>query len=160
MSKFSLAEETRVIEAIAPCTGAAAAAGDYINMKYTPRVAIVVHIAQGNAATVALTIEQAKAAAGTDSKVITEKVPIWANEDCAAGDKLTAKDKAVSFTTSAALKNKIVVFHVDTDVLDKENGFEWICVKAALSNAANLVSAEYIVGDLRYGAQDSPSLIS
>ena len=88
MGRFSLAEETRIVEAIAPCTGAAAAAGDYINMRYTPRVAIVVHIAQGNAATVALTIEQAKAAAGTGSKPITEVVPIWANEDCAADDKL------------------------------------------------------------------------
>ncbi len=160
MSRFSLAEETRIIEAIAPCTGAAAAAGDYINMKYAPRIAVVVHIAQGNAAAVELAIEQAKAAAGTGSKAITEKVPIWANEDCAAGDKLVEKDKAVSYTTSATTKNKIVVFHVDTDVLDKENGFEWVCVKAALSNAANLISAEYIVGDLRYGAQDSPSLIS
>ncbi len=160
MGRFSLAEETRIVEAIAPCTGASAATGDYINMKYAPRIAIVVHIAQGNAATVALTIEQAKAAAGTGSKAITEKVPIWANEDCASDDKLTEQAKAVSYTTSAAVKNKIVVFHVDTDVLDKENGFEWICVKAAQSNAANLISAEYIAGDLRYGAQDSPSLIS
>ncbi|MBR4401032.1 MAG: hypothetical protein IKT09_04990 [Synergistes sp.] len=160
MGRFSLAEETRIVEAIAPCTGAAAAAGDYINMKYAPRIAIVVHIAQGDASTVALTIEQAKAADGTGSKAITEAVPIWANEDCAAGDKLTKKDKAVSFTTSAALKNKIVVFHVDTDILDKANGYEWICVKAGASDADNLLSAEYVVGDLRYGAQDSPSLIS
>lgn len=160
MSRFSLAEETRIVEAIAPVAGGSALVGDYISLKHTPRVAVVVHIAQGNAAPVALTIEQATSAAGAGTKAITDAVPIWANEDCAAGDNLTEMEKAVSFTTSADTKNKIVVFHVDTDVLDKNNGFEWICVKAAASNAANIVSALYVAGDLRYGAQDSPSLIS
>ena len=156
--KFSLAEQTKIIEAITPSTGKAAATGDYISLAGAPRIAVVCHINQANAAAVALTIEQAKDASGTESKAITEKVPIWANEDAAASEYMERKEDAVSYTTDAQLKKKIVVFQVDTDVLDKENGFLYICVKAALSNEANILSALYIIGDLRYGAAEGPEL--
>lgn len=56
---------------------------------------------------------------------------------------------AVSYTTSAALKTKLVAFEVD-DTLDTNNGFDCLCVKAAASNAANILSAQYIVTGERY----------
>lgn len=158
MSKFALAEKVKVIEAIAPATGAAALTGDYISFKGSSRIFIVCHITQGNAATVALSIEQAKTAAGGSSKAITEKVQIFANLDTSAGEYLTKKDDAAGFTTDAAVKNKVVVFQVDDDVLDRANDFAYICVKAALSNTANIISALYVVGDLRYGAFEKPDL--
>ena len=36
--------------------------------------------------------------------------------------------------------------------LDLANGFDCICVKAAASDTANLVAAQYILSDLRYGS--------
>lgn len=145
-----LSENTRPIEAIAPATGAEAIAGDYISMKNTSGVTIYVHITQGNAATVALTLYQATAVAGTGEKALAKEVPIFANQDCAASDVMTAQTAAVSFTTSATLKHKLVAFEVPVEALDIANGFDCLCVKAGASNAANIIEAKYVAHSLRY----------
>ena len=139
----TFAQQHPPVEAIAPAAGGSALTGDYISLKNGP-VAVVVHITQGNAATVALTIEQATAVAGTSSKAITTTVPIFSNLDCAAGDTLTRRTAAVSYTTDAGVKHKIVVFEINPRDLDVANGFDCITVKAAASNAANILAAQYI----------------
>lgn len=125
--------------------------GDYISMKNAPNgVAVVVHIDQANAATIAISINQATAVAGTGAKALANSVPIFTNLDCAAGDLLTRQTDAVSYTTDAGVKHKIVIFEIRPEDLDVANGFDCISVSCAQSNAANLIGAVYVPLGRRY----------
>lgn len=139
----SLVEEFANVQAINPKAGGSDITGDYVNVGNATHLTIVANITQGNAATVALTIEQATAAAGTGSKVITENVFIWANQDTATSDLMTRQTDDVDFTTSAALANKKVVFDVPLTGLDRS--YPWVCLKAGASNAANIIQADYFL---------------
>ena len=75
---------------------------------------------------------------------------IAAFPDADTSDVWVRQTDAVSYTTSAALKTKLVAFEVDVDTLDTNNDFDCLCVKAAASNAANILSAQYIVTGERY----------
>lgn len=155
-----LVEGAKIVEAMTPATDAAGRTGDYISLKDAARVFIVFHVAQGNAATIALTIEQATAVAGTASKAITNVVPIWSNLDTSLTDTLVARTPAVSYTTDAALKNKVVVFQVDAASLDTNNGFDCLTLKTGASNAANLTQAMYYLVGLRYPQATPPAAIT
>jgi hypothetical protein len=157
---FHLVEGAKMVEALAPAADAAGRTGDYISVKDASRVFVVVHITQGNAATVALTIEQATAVAGTGSKAITNVVPIWSDLDTATGDALVRRTDAVSYTTDAAVKNKIVVFQVDAASLDTNNGFDCLVVKTGASNAANITQAMYYLVGQRYPQATPPAAIT
>jgi len=141
---YHLVQDAKIVEALKPQAGAALT-GDYVSLKNYARAFVLVHINQANAAVVAITIEQASVVAGTDTKVITKAVPIWANLDCVASDALAAATAAVGYTTDAGTKDKLVVFEIDPCSLDVANGFDCITVKTAASNAANITSALYLL---------------
>jgi len=153
----SIPQALPLIEAITPQAGDAIT-GDYISLKNAHRAFVLVHVAQGNAATMAISIQQATDVAGTGTKVITVVVPIWANEDCAASDTLVRQTDAVNFTTSAAVKHKLIVFQIDPETLDMANGFDCITVITGTSNAANITSAVYLL-EPRYAQTTPPSAI-
>lgn len=159
MMRCFLPECCKIIEALTPAADAAGRTGDYISLKNARVGYVVVHMDQGNAATVALTIEQAQDVAGTGSKAITVAVPIWANQDLAASDALVRQTDAVSFTTSAAVKHKQVIFQIDPAYLDIDGGFDCITVKSGASNAANITAAQYFLCDLRFAQATPPSAI-
>jgi len=146
----------KIVEAITPQAGGAIT-GDYVSLRDVEDCYVVVHIDQAAAAQVAITIEQAQDVAGTNSKAITNAVPIWANEDCATSDALVRQADAVSYTTSAAIKHKIVIFQVNPAHLDVNNGFDCITVKTAASDPTNITAAQYVLADLRYGGNTPPS---
>lgn len=150
-------EEIKFVEALCPAADAAGRTGDYVSLKNCAYVDVVAHIDQGAADTVALTIEQAKAVDGTDSTAITKTVPIWANEDCAAGDTMARQTDAVSFTTSAAIKHKVVRLRIDASKLD--DGYDCITIKTGASNVANITQAMYVMG-VRYAQATPPSAIT
>lgn len=154
----SMPQNFKIVEAIKPQAGAAIT-GDYVSLKNVHKATVVVHVNQANAATMAISIEQATVVAGTDTKVITVAVPIWANEDCVTSDTLVAQTAAVNFTTSAAVKQKIVVFEIDPATLDLANGFDCITVKTGASNAANITSAIYYLAE-RYQQATPPAAIT
>jgi len=149
-------EKDKPVEAITPQDGGAIT-GAYVSLRDAEMCFVLVNINQANAATVDITIEQATDVAGTGSKVITNVVQIWANQDCAATDALVRQVDAVSFTTSAALKQKLVVFQINPAHLDGNNGFDCITVRTAASDVTNITAAQYILGDLRYGGSTPPS---
>lgn len=138
-----LPEQFKIVEAMPNATDAAGRTGDYVSLKNAVMAWVEVAITQGNAATIALTIEQATAVAGTSSKAITVTVPIWSNLDTATSDTLVRRTDAVSYTTDAAVKNKQVLFQIDPATLDIANGFDCITVKTGASNVANLTGARY-----------------
>lgn len=156
--KFHLVENAQVVEGLAPAADAAGRTGDYVSLKNASRAFIVVHITQGNAATVALTPFQASAVAATGEKVIAA-VPIWSNLDTATSDTLVRRTDAANYTTDAAVKNKIVVFQIDSSMLDVNNGFDCVCVKTGASNAANITQAMYVLTGARYQQVTVPSAI-
>lgn len=160
MSSFTLVEDAKVVSALAPAADAAGRNGAWVSCKNAHKVVVVVHLDQGNAATVALTIEQASAVAGTGAKVITNAVKIWSNLDTAASDTLVRRADAVNYTTDAGVKIKQVVFEIDPASLDVANGFDCIRVSTGASNAANITSAQYFLTPLRYPAATPPSAVA
>lgn len=125
---------------LVPAADAGGRSSSYFSLKAAEKAYIVVYMNQGNAATVALTPEQATDVAGTGVKAISA-TRIWVNQDAAAGVALAKQTDAVSFTTSAAVKHKIVVFEVSKDCLDVGGGFDCVRVTTGASNAANITSA-------------------
>jgi hypothetical protein len=160
MSSKHLVEDAKIVQALQPATDAAGRTGVYISLKNARRVFVIVHIDQGNAATIALTLFQATAVAATGEKAITALVPTWANLDAAASDALVRQADAVSFTTDAGVKRKIVVFCVEGAMLDVSNGFDCFTIKTGASNVANFTQAIYILEGMRYGGVTPPTAIT
>jgi len=143
-------DKIKFVDAIEPQAGAAIT-GNYISLKNILKVLVVVQIAQAAVNTVAITIEQSTAVAGTGHTAITQVVPIWSNLDTAASDVLVARTAAVSYTTDAGQKNKIIIFEIDASKLDAT--YDCINVLTGASDATNITSAHYIC-ELRYSGAD------
>jgi|SRR5215213_1129577 len=156
---LTLPQEAKLVEAFGPAADAAGRTGDWISLKNYGRAFIVVHITQGNAATVTLTLLQATSVAGAGSKALTWTVPIWANESTATTDTLTRQTDGLAFTTSATLAGKIVVFQVDPRYLDVNNGFDCLTVTTGASNVANITQGMYVLSDPRFNGNVLPSAI-
>lgn len=156
--KFCLPEELKLVSLLAPAADAAGRTGAYVTLKNCFRAYIVVHMTQGNAATVALTINQASAVAGTGAKVITNTVRIWSNLDMAASDALVSRTAAVNYTTDAGVKLKMVVFEIEPVALDLDNGFDCITVATGASNAANITAA-WVLLDCNYEGATPPTAV-
>lgn len=154
---INLTQQFKVVEAITPQVGAAIT-GDYVSLKNVTMAWVVVHIAQGNAAQVAITVEQASDVAATGTTPITKVVPIWANLDCAASDTLARATDAVSYTTDVGVKHKTIVFQIDPATLTLANG-DCITVKTAASHADNITSALYLL-ETRYPQATPPTAIT
>lgn len=147
---MNTSENIKIIAAIAPQAGAAIT-GDYISLKKAGHVAVLVDINQGNAAPVAITIEQATKVDGTGSKPLAVDVPIYLVADAATSDEWVRLADDVAYTTTAATKHKLVAFEIDASALDLAGGFDCITVKTAASHADNVTQASYILSALRYG---------
>ncbi|MDQ0200319.1 hypothetical protein [Neobacillus ginsengisoli] len=55
------------------------------------------------------------------AKALASSIPIWANEDAAASDKLVRQADGVSYTVGSDVKNKTVVFHRGLKYRTKRN---------------------------------------
>ena len=157
--KFPLPENAKLVNLLAPAADAAGRAGAYVSLKNYTRAVLVAHIHQGNAATILLTPQQATAVAGTGAKAI-QASPIWANLDTATSDALVrVTTDAVNYTTDAALKFKLVVFQIDADSLDVDNGFDCVNLATGASNAANITAAWALLTGARYQQVTPPTAV-
>lgn len=141
-------EKIHVVDILAPAADAAGRASDAISLKNASGPVILeASINQGNAATVALTLQQCTAVDGTGAKALTVNVPIYASQDVggASGDVLTRQADGVAFTTSAALTRKTVRFVIDPATLDLAGGFDAVRFTTGASNAANITSGRAII---------------
>jgi hypothetical protein len=128
------------VSLLPPAADAGGRTSAYVSLKNAIRASLYVYINQGNAATILLSVLQATAVAGTGSKAISA-TRIWTNEDAATAVPVTKQTDAATFTTSAAVKMKLVIFDIDPGVLDVPGGFDCIAVSTGASNAANITSA-------------------
>lgn len=140
-------ENVHIVDIMAPAADAAGRSSDAISLKNVNLAIIEVAVNQGNAATVALTLQQCTAVDGTGAKALTVNVPIYASQDvgAASGDVLTRQTDAVAFTTSAALTRKTVRFVVDPATLDQAGGFDCLRIATGASNVANITAARAVV---------------
>lgn len=158
-NSFCLPEHAKIVNLLAPAADAAGRTSAYISLKNYHKAYIVIHMTQGNAATVLLSLLQATAVAGTGSKVLTNVARIWANLDTAASDALVRATDAVNYTTDAGLKLKIVVFEIDPSSIDLANAFDCIGVSTGASNAANITAATAYLVPARYPGASLPSAV-
>jgi len=138
---------------LAPAADAGGRTGTYKSLKLAHRASVLVKINQGNAATILLSLLQATAVAGTGSKA-TAAMQIFVKDSDAAGAWVRQTD-AATFTTSAGVTIKYVRFDIDPSRLDVAGGFDCVTVSTGASNAANITSADLIIGPARY-AEDAP----
>lgn len=158
-STFTLPEEAKIVRALAPAADAAGRNGAFVSLKGAHKCYIRAHINQGNAATVALTVQQATTIAGAGAKAITGNMRIWSNLDASANDTLVRRTDATSYTTDAGVADKQVIMEIDPASLDVAGGFDCIRVITGASNVANITEAEYILTPLRYPAATPPSAV-
>ncbi len=135
-----LIDEVLKAASLSPATDAAGRTGLYVTLKNSVWAYVVYYLDQGNAATIALTPQQAKDISGTGAKAIPA-VPIWLNNDMAASSVLVKQADAASFTTDATTKKKLVVFQIEPARLDINSGFITVAAQTGASNAANVTSA-------------------
>jgi hypothetical protein len=154
---FHPVQGAKIVQAIAPQANGSAVNGDYIKFRDAALAFIIIQMAQGNAAQATISIEKATGD-GVGNTAITNAVPIWSNLDCAANDTLVKRADAVNYQLDAALKNKMVVFQVDPSSLGE--GYGWGRVVVGASNAANIVSAEYMLVGIRYKQETPPSAVA
>lgn len=159
MTKFTLPQEIKVVEALNPAADAAGRSSDIVSLKNVGKLYIKVAITQGNAATVALTVMQCTDVAGATNKAIANAVPIWSNLDTSLTDTLVRRTDAVSYTTDAAVKNKQVIFEIDPTLLDVDGGYDCIYFTTGASNAANITQADFLGTGLRFQQATPPSII-
>jgi hypothetical protein len=153
--RLTIPEDLSFYHMLAPAADAAGRASTFRSLKNAVRAWLVCYIEQGNAATIALTPNQASDVAGTGAKAITA-ARIWTRLDEAFVDYVKEAE-AVSFTTDAALKKKFVVFEIDpTKTLDVDGGFDCIRIATGASNAANITSA-FLVVQPKHGGATIPS---
>jgi hypothetical protein len=145
MDITTLVQNVAIVEALAPAADAGGRTSDWVNLKRGQQCWVVCHINQGAANTVTLTLAQATVVAGSDTKALTNNVKVWANEDLATADGLTAQSDAKSFTTSAATKHKLVVFEIGPAALDYDAKFCCISVTTGASAAANITEALFLI---------------
>lgn len=155
---MTLIEKYKVVQAVEPKTTNAAITGAYVCLKNVIRGAVVVNLTQAVGHATVISLYQAKDVSGTDAKLLTNTVAVWANEDVSLGDSLTRKADGISYTVANTAKNKQVVFHIDSARLDVNEGFTCLNVRiGASTQVTNFASAEYIL-DSKY-AGDIPSSV-
>ncbi len=139
---------------LGPAADAAGRASTFRSLKGAVKAWIVVHITQGNAATILLTPQQALAVAGT-SNIAVRACRIWVKLTAAATD-FTKVAEAVSYTTDAGVDTKVVVFEIDPNKsLTPEHAtgvYDCVNVSTGASNAANITSALLLVQMRHQGA--------
>jgi hypothetical protein len=158
--KITMPQEYKIVTALTSTTTNGALTGDYVSLKNAKRVTVVVEMLQAAAHATVISINQASAVDGTGTKVITNVVPIWANEDVATTDTLVKQTSAVNYTITADTNNKLVVFQIDPATLDMANSFDCITVKTtASSEVTDFASAVYYI-ETKYAQATPPAAIT
>jgi len=155
---FTLPEHCKIVEGCEPqVSGAGAITGDFVSLKNYHKMWIVVHIAQGHAATTLLTPQKATGVLPAGNVDITTAVPWWSNETCATTDLLVRGTDALTYTTDANLLHKIIVCEIDPALQGPT--FDVYSIIVGDSNALNLFSVMYYLLPARYAADQPPSAI-
>lgn len=156
---ITLPQKLKIVSGTTPVTTNAEVTADRITLKNAISVTVIAKLTQAVGHATALSIEQSTLVAGGDSKVISKVVPIWANEDTSVSDTNELQTRAVNYSVTADVKNKIVMFKVMPADLDVANDF--ICItliSSASSQITNFIDVTYEI-ETNYQGDESPSAI-
>ena len=150
-----LVQHNKILSALNPIdTTGAAANGDFISLKNSHHVTIILQFGVSLVATPAITLSQATDVAGTGAKALAF-VTSWVNADTTSGDSFTKTTVASNTFDKSAASEQLIVIEVDGRSLDVENGFDCLRVNLASPGAnATLVSMLYIGSKLRHASTD------
>lgn len=155
----TLPEKYNIVQGAAPQTTNSAITGKYVSMKNVIVAFVIVHLTQAVGHATQVSLFQAQDVSGTGAKALASNVPVWANEDTSASDALVRKTDGVSYSVAADVKNKTVVFQVEAERLDINNGFTTLQARiGASSQTTNFASVE-IIADNKYEQQTPPSVV-
>jgi hypothetical protein len=142
-----------------PAADAAGRTSAYRDLANALKAWVVVHVNQGNAAQVTLSILQGQDVSGTGSKAVGV-MPIWLTAATATSDALAVQTAAATFQTSVGTTDKIVVFEITPEMcMDLVNGFHTIAVQTSASNAANITEAELFIYGSYQGASEPSTFL-
>ena len=142
-----------------PAADAGGRTSAYRDLANALKAWVVVHVNQGNAAQVTLSILQGQDVSGTGSKAVGV-MPIWLTAATATSDALAVQTAAATFQTSAGTADKIVVFEITPEMcMDLVNGFHTIAVQTSASNAANITEAELFIYGSYQGASEPSTFL-
>lgn len=154
-----LNEDYKVIQAFEPKTTNTAITSDYVTLKNSITAAVIVNLTQAVGHATQVSLYQSQDVSGTGAKVLSNNVPIWANEDVSLGDSLVRQPDGTSYSALNTVKNKQIVFHVEPSKLDINNGYCCLNVRiGASAQATNFACGEFILEN-KYGQADSPSAV-
>jgi len=133
-------------EAIKPQTGGSARSGDWVSLKGYEKCLILVHIGQNNAATTEITVDKATDVSGTGESTGITLNNWWSAEDSAG---VYTKGTAASSITSSDTGSGSSVYLIEVRA-EELGAYDCIQVECGASNAANYISALYILYPGRY----------
>ena len=156
MAVITLVTRFKKVQAFAPKTTNAALTSQVVTLKNAVRATLTLHFTNAVGFASVPTIKQATdIAAGTNAAGPTCR--IWANEDTAATDTLVAQTAAASYTMAADVKNKMVVFEIDSASLT--DGYDCVyCTIGTSSQATNFVAGEWEI-ETNFAQATPPSAI-
>jgi hypothetical protein len=160
-STCSIPSEFKIVDATAGCvTTNGGVTGKYVSLKNAHKATLILSFTQAVANATAVTLKMATAVAGTGVDNIPANVPIWANEDTAAGDALVVKTAAKAYTVANDAKKKQVIFEIDPSTLNIAGGFDVAGFAIADSTqATNFVSGIWIL-ETRYAQATPPTAVT
>ena len=142
-----------------PAADAGGRTSAYHDLQNALKAWVVVHVNQGNAAQVTLSILQGQDVSGTGSKAVGV-MPIWLTAATATSDALAVQTAAATFQTSAGTTDKLVIFEITPEMcMDLVNGFHTIAVQTSASNAANITEAELFIYGSYQGASEPSTFL-
>jgi hypothetical protein len=138
--QFSFANNFKIVEGFFPQATNAALTSRVVTTKNCHKVWAVFQFNQAVGHATTPTLMQATNIAAATNKA-GPAVRIWSNEDCAASDTLVARTAASSFALTNDVKHKMVLFEIDTSLLDVNGGYDCIYfTEASSAQATNIVS--------------------
>lgn len=143
--KATIPENFTIVTALAAATDAAGRTSNYFSLKHAKKALFIVDVVQGNAATVAITLNQATTVAGGSAKALSAVQRIFATEDISTTVVPAQATSAASYTTGAALATKKILIEIDPATLDVAGGFDCVAVTTGASNVANLTAATLVL---------------
>lgn len=152
---FSLPQNLKIVQGIAPSAGAAVT-GDYVSLKNAHKCWVVINSSGGAANAATFGINEATAVLPTAAAASTALFPNWINNSTAVTDTLVKGADAATVTTDGLATPKMIVIEVDPALLTA--GYDCIAVTEGASAAGNITGATYYIAE-RYQQATPPSAI-
>jgi len=161
-ANLSLSESFKVVDATAGVvTTSGGITSSYVSLKHAHKAWIVLLFTQAGVDASVIQPRVATAVAPVGATDITFPAAIWANEDTAASDTLVKQTSATSYTLTADIKKKMVVFEIDpSDVVAMGTGYDCLGFTIVAGQKATNFVAGYFVLAERFAQATPPSAIT